>query len=91
MAKSLWFCSEREKVKRYEKAFTGVLKDLGMALILKKIFLDEGIFSIRVTSLGPNLCILKDLVTREVESFVEERRSWWEKWFVSLRPWRSFD
>lgn len=41
---------------------------------LKKIFLEEGIFSIRVTMLEPNLFLLKDLVDGEVEVLIEERR-----------------
>lgn len=62
-----------------------------MVASLKKIFLDEGFFSIRVTSLGPKLCILKDLVLGELEAFVKEKRSLWERWFFSLRPWNAKD
>lgn len=49
-----------------------MLKDSGMAAELKNMFLEEGIFIIKVTLLGPNLCILEDLVYGEVELFIEE-------------------
>ncbi|XP_058777078.1 uncharacterized protein LOC131651429 [Vicia villosa] len=62
-----------------------------MALEMKKIFLEEGIFTIRVTMLGPNLCVLEDLVFGEVEIFIEERRKWWEQWFKDIRPWKTTD
>lgn len=89
--KSLSFQNEREKVERYQSAYTRELKAPGMAMTLKKIFLDEGIFIIRVTPLGLDMCILEDLVKGEVEIFVEERRSWWERRFQSLNPWKTGD
>lgn len=46
---------------------------------------------IRVTPIGPNMCILEDLVKGEVETFVEEKRSWWERWFHSLNSWKTGD
>lgn len=48
---------EEEDLIRYERAFTGVLKDLALPSELKKIFLEEGIFTTRVTSLGLSLFI----------------------------------
>lgn len=72
--KSFTMKSEEEYVSRYIKAYMGVLKDSVLASSLKKLFLQEGIFIIRVTILGPNLCLLEDLVHGEVEIFIEERR-----------------
>lgn len=58
---------------------------------LKKIFMEEGMFTIRVTALGPNLCLLEDLVLGEVETFIEERRNWWEGLFKLIKPWNPGD
>lgn len=91
MKKFLRFSPEEEEVKRYERAFTGVLRESLSSSTLKNIFLDEGLFTIKVTSLGPNISILEDLVLGEVDNFVEERKCWWEKWFVSIQPWRPCD
>lgn len=53
--------------------------------------MEEGLFSIRVTPLGPNLCLLEDLIEGEVEVLVEERKSWWEQWFFNIKPWDPLD
>lgn len=73
------------------KGFTGRIKKPGVDIDLKKIFMEEGFFSIRVTSLGPNLFIMEDLVEGEVEVFIEEKREWWEQWFSCIKPWDPND
>lgn len=62
-----------------------------MESYLKQNFHDEGIFTIIVTSLGPNRCVLEDLVNSEVKSFIKDMRSWSEQWFSDIRPWKPFD
>ncbi|XP_058733331.1 uncharacterized protein LOC131604934 [Vicia villosa] len=85
--KIVFFKTAKEESDRYLKAFVGVIKDVEVALKIKQIFYEEGLFSIRITLLGPNLCVLEDLVCGEVEALIEERRGWWENWFSVLRPW----
>lgn len=41
--------------------------------------------------MGPNLCLLEDLIHGEVELFIEERRAWWSQWFSNIDPWRPVD
>ncbi|XP_058775830.1 uncharacterized protein LOC131650116 [Vicia villosa] len=89
--KTVFFSSEKEEYNRYSKACTRVMKDPGVAMNLKQIFHEEGLFSIRLTVLGPNLYILEDLVLGKVEVFIDERRVWWEQWFSSIRPWAPND
>lgn len=50
--KTLFFNPNIDDTKQYRKAFTGMIKNPEVDIDLKKIFLEEGIFSIRVTSLG---------------------------------------
>src|SRR4051812_33977004 len=57
----------------------------------KKLFQEEGMFNIRVTSLGPNFCLLEDLIGGDVECFVEERKYWWEQWFSFVKSWKPQD
>lgn len=64
--KIVYFSTEKEELNRYRKAFTGIIKAPEVAMDLKQLFHEEGLFSIRVTLLGPNLCILEDLVCGEV-------------------------
>lgn len=53
--KSVSFVTEMEEKERYSKAFTGVIKNLEEAKDLKSRFHKEVLFSIRLTTLGPNL------------------------------------
>ncbi|XP_058783228.1 uncharacterized protein LOC131657894 [Vicia villosa] len=89
--KTLFFKPCFEDVSQYKKAFTGRIKESGKMEDIKKLFLEEGIFSIRVTVLGPNLYLLEDLIEGEVELFVEERKSWWVQWFSSIKQWEPKD
>ncbi|XP_058775246.1 uncharacterized protein LOC131649501 [Vicia villosa] len=89
--KAVFFAAAKDETNRYSKAFVGVIKEAEVALKIKQIFYEEGLFSIRITLLGPNLCLLEDLVCGEVEALIEERRGWWENWFFSIRPWAPKD
>lgn len=42
------------------------MKNLGEEVDFKTLFLVEGLFSIRVTPLGPKLCVLEDSVGDDV-------------------------
>lgn len=86
-AKILTFSLKADDISQYSKAFTGKIKNPGVDIDLKKIFMEEELFSIRVTLLGPNLCLLEDLVGSEIETFLEEMKGWWEQRFSSFKPW----
>lgn len=89
--KTLQMHAEEDGIIRYKRAFTGVLRDTNVESKIKKIFIQEGIFTIRVTMLGPNLCLLEDLIIGEVKIFIVEGRKWWEQWFKSISPWEPKD
>lgn len=63
----------------------GVVKEPGMALTMKGVFLEEGIFTIRLAALGPNKCLLEDLIEGETTNFIEERGDWWKVWFKEIK------
>lgn len=58
-AKTIFFTSEKDELDRYSKAFIGVIKEVEVAVKLQQIFHEEGLFSIRLTLLGPIICLLK--------------------------------
>lgn len=76
---------------RYRKAFTRILKNFGEVVDIKKRFFEEGIFTIRVSLLGLNLCLLEALEGDDVEVFLVERKIWWEQWFLLIKPWQPSD
>lgn len=89
--KHLSFKAGEESIRNYEKLFIGIIKDPGNLCNMKKVFHEEGIFSIRVTSLGVNLFLLEDLLEGETTTFVEEHREWWSSWFKEIRKWEPND
>ncbi|XP_058732712.1 uncharacterized protein LOC131604256 [Vicia villosa] len=91
MKKIVSFQPGYDVLSQYKNAYTGWIKEAGKMADLKSLFLEEGIFTIRITRLGPNLCILEDLVEGEVELFMEEKKSWWEQWFSKLKRWEPED
>ncbi|XP_058759070.1 uncharacterized protein LOC131632317 [Vicia villosa] len=89
--KVLHFVPDNDDILRYKRAFAAVVKNPEVAGDFKRKFLEEGLFSIRIMSLGPKLCLLEDLVCGETELFVEEKKEWWSQWFSSIKPWDSAD
>lgn len=69
----------------------GFLKNVFEASEIKSIFIEEGLFTIRVTMLGPKMCLLEDLVLGEVEAFLMDRNEWWLRYFSCIKPWEPED
>lgn len=63
----------------------------GAAYTVKKMFHDEGIFSIRVITFGENTFLLEDLIKGVAESFIKEIREWWGVLFKYIRRWLPED
>lgn len=56
------FPADEDEVLCYRKSFVGIPIEKGLAYNMKQLFHEEGIFTIRVTPMGANLCLLEDLV-----------------------------
>lgn len=89
--KTINFSPSKDDLVRYNKSFTRTLNNPRDVVDIKKFFLEEEIFTIRVTPTGPKLCLLEDLEGDDVEAFLVERKLWWEKWFISIKPWHPSD
>lgn len=48
-----------------------------MSYNIQTSFEVEGYFSIKVTPLGANLCLLEDLEEGAIKDLIKEGRSWW--------------
>lgn len=71
----------------YEKTYVEIVKNLGTTYNMNEIFHDEVLVSIKVTPLGANYCLVKDLVDGKVMNLIEERKVWWGQWFKEVRLW----
>ncbi|XP_058748519.1 uncharacterized protein LOC131621485 [Vicia villosa] len=85
------FNTSAENLERFKRAFVGVIVNPGMSYNIQTSFEMEGYFSIKVTPLGANLCLLEDIEDGAVRDLIEEGRSWWTQWFSEIREWREDD
>lgn len=76
-----------EGINKCRRAYTGFLKNTYEASEIKGIFMEEGLFSIRVTMMGPNMCLLEDLVIGEAEAFLAECKEWLRGHFSCIKLW----
>lgn len=60
--KSFIFDSSKEDRKKFENAKVAVMHLAGLAYGVSNSLIEEGIFSIQETQLGPNLCLLEESV-----------------------------
>lgn len=61
------------------------MKELGLAYGVNQSLIEEGIFSIVATPLGPNLCLLEDTIEGDLEVLLKDARDWKMSWFKEIR------
>lgn len=72
-----------------EKAFTGKVVIPGSAYNIQTNFEMEGVFAVRITPLGANLCLLEELEDGYLSYLIGERNVWWKQWFSDIHPWKA--
>lgn len=60
-----------------------------MSYNVQEYFNLEGYFSVHVTPLGANMCLLEDCVESELKSILENGGKCLSKWFKEVGPWRE--
>lgn len=63
----------------------------GMTYNIQTCFKMEGYFSIRVTPLEANLCLLEEVEEWDILDIIREGETWWKKWFVEIRRCKKED
>ncbi|XP_058745968.1 uncharacterized protein LOC131618827 [Vicia villosa] len=89
--KSLFFKSTVEERKGMEKAMVGITVAPGLTYGVGKSLIEEGIFSAKATSLGPNLCLLEESIEGDLKALMEEGGEWKKSWFKEVRSWKLED
>lgn len=85
------FFSNAEDRYKLSKAFVGVVLLPGSSYNIQTHFEMEGVFTIKVTSMGENLCLLEDLEEGYIRELIGEVSTWWKQWFKEIKPWRFSD
>lgn len=70
------FQVQDEDIVIFHKAFVGVVENPDMLYNMQEYINIEGYFSIRVTPLRSNLCLLEDRMKGEMEVFLNNGRNW---------------
>lgn len=70
----LSFNTSIEGLVRFKKAFIGVTVNHGMSYNIQTSLEVEGYFSIKVTPLGENLCLLEDIEVGAISDLIKEGR-----------------
>lgn len=63
----------------------------GTAYGVGKSLIEEGIFSIQATPLGPNLCLLEEQVEGDLALILKEGVDWKTSLFQEVRRWKYSD
>lgn len=63
----------------------------GTTFGVDKSLLEEGIFSITATPLGPSLCLLEESSDGELDLLLKEGEVWRKKWFSEVKDWNHKD
>ncbi|XP_058775601.1 uncharacterized protein LOC131649870 [Vicia villosa] len=87
----LEFVSDPEVSVRLSKAYTSKVVNPGMTYNIQTCFELEGYFSIKVTSLGANLCLLEEVKEGDIEALIREGEVCWKQWFSEIRKWKAED
>ncbi|XP_058768565.1 uncharacterized protein LOC131642306 [Vicia villosa] len=76
---------------KLKKAYVGVVKNPGSSYNIQNHFFLEGYFDVKVSPLGPNLCLLESFEDGDVDALVEGGVDWWKQWFTSIKRWQPED
>lgn len=65
----------------------GVVLESEISYNIQERFHMKGMFSIKLTPLGENLCLLEEAEEGEIMVLVEEVSSWIEQWSIEVKEW----
>lgn len=87
----LRFESNIEVKANLSKAFMGVILHPGSTCNIQTHFEVEGVFTIKVTPMGANLCLMEELEEGYISELIGDGSTWWKQWFKEIRPWSLLD
>ncbi|XP_058724741.1 uncharacterized protein LOC131596144 [Vicia villosa] len=89
--KAFFYQTSLEEKNMFCKAKMGVAAAPGLAFGVKQGLIEEGIFTVKATPLGPNLCLLEEVVAEDLDMFLAEGGEWIKRWFKEVREWKPSD
>lgn len=69
----------------------GIILFPGAAYNIQTHFEVEGVFAIKFSPMGANLCLLKEMEEGYINELLGEGSSRWKRWFKEIRSWNVYD
>ncbi|XP_058725583.1 uncharacterized protein LOC131596865 [Vicia villosa] len=82
---------EDEDLRRFKKAFVGLVLKPGSSYNFQETLNQEGFYAIQSTPLGANMCLLEDRLEGAIQSWLADEEEWVKRWFKEVRPWNPSD
>lgn len=83
--------TNQEERNGFRNEMVAIVKETGDAYGVSKILIEEGIFSMISTSLGPNIFLLEETNEGDLELLLNDAGVWKNRWFKEVREWRKTD
>ncbi|WJX20200.1 hypothetical protein P8452_09784 [Trifolium repens] len=80
--------AEPKMMKKLEGSYVGTLQQIANVECIQTTLWMEGFQQITATPMGMDLILLSSHVEGEIQRAYESNKAWWERWFLSLTPWR---
>lgn len=72
VSKTFLYNSNQEERNGFKNAMVGIVKEPGYAYGVSQTLLEEGIFTVVATLLGPNLCLLEETSEGDMELLLND-------------------
>jgi hypothetical protein len=82
--------AEPQILKKLEGSYVGTLQQIADVDCIQTTLWMEGFQHITATHMGMNLILLNSSVEGEIQRAYEANKPWWERWFLSVTPWRPY-
>lgn len=79
--KSFIYFSDQDERKKFVNSKVGVVKEPGLVYGVNQSLIEEGIFTIVATPLGPNLCLLEETIEGDLDLLLKYVGDWKQSWF----------
>lgn len=83
------FKSKEENRMRFMKAYVGKVLVSGSTYNIQMHFEMEGVFAVKITPLGDNLCLLEESGEGFIEDLIGKREAWKRSWFSDVKKWEE--
>ncbi|KAK2381717.1 hypothetical protein QL285_069304 [Trifolium repens] len=80
--------AESQNLEKLAGSYVGTLREIAEVDSIQTTIWMKGFQQIQAITLGMDLILLNSTIEGEIQRAYESNKLWWERWFLSLTPWR---